>query len=113
MADIANILRKLTNDVDGSTSHSNVPDRTATPSGAQGHNVNAVDVEVNRLFASYGAEASRRPLSCRSRSARHRSSFTRVFCCLSSMTQSVAPTKFEREELEAARLGEKKSYISW
>ncbi|XP_039524304.1 uncharacterized protein LOC120477014 [Pimephales promelas] len=65
-------------------------------------------VEVNRLFASYGAEASRRPLSRHSRSARHRSSFTRVFCCLSSMTQSVAPNKYEREELEAAGLGEKK-----
>lgn len=65
-------------------------------------------VEVNRLFASYGAEASRRSVSRRSRSARPRSSFTRVFCCLSSMTQSVAPTKFEREELEAAGLGEKK-----
>lgn len=65
-------------------------------------------VEVNRLFTSYGAEASRRSLSRRNHSARPRSSFTRVFCCLSSMTQSVAPAKSEKEELEAAGLGEKK-----
>lgn len=42
MADIANILRKLANEVD-SSSHSNVPDRTVWTSGSQGHNVNAVD----------------------------------------------------------------------
>ncbi|CAB1431213.1 unnamed protein product [Pleuronectes platessa] len=102
---LADLLRDVANQLENSPGTSSMltastPSRNVTPR-------HPVEAEVSRLFAPYShgerSSTRRRPLGVPTLS-----SFTRTFCCLEDKSGNIVPSRFTKEKLASAGLGEKR-----